>query len=293
MTTILIITVEVVGAPASRGSGEVSRIIVPLDGSELSRAALVPAVDLAKRTGAQLELVTTKVPEGPVGPVSFLDEIADGIGGVEISTLTTQEREPVAAIEAVVAGGDSRAMIVLSSHGRGRIRRAVMGSVAERIVGAGMAPVVVVGPGFEADEFNPEGPVLVAHDGEHEPDAEAIARLARAGSGRVVVLEIIKPPVGSPPEGPTITSASPVVEATAVRLREMGLDVVAEARQSHHPDETIVWRAQREEASYLAVTTRARSGPARIVLGSVASELVRASSVPLLVLASPNAVEDT
>lgn len=282
-TTILVISVSTVGAAAQPVDRELGRIVVPLDGSEYSRHALGPAVELARRTGARLELMTTKVPEGPVSPRSFLDEIADGIGGVEISTTTTEEREPGAAIESLVEDGDHPVVIVMSSHGRGRLVRAVMGSVAERIVGSGIAPVVVVGPEYDAAGFNPDGPVLVAHDGDHEPDVDAIARLARAGSGRVVVLEIIEPPVLSPPEGPTIAAASAPVEATAARLRELGLDVVAESRQSHHPGETIVERAAREQASYLAVTTRARSGAPRIVLGSVASDLVRASAVPLLI----------
>ena len=66
------------------GTEALGRIVVPLDGSELARRALVPAEELARRTGAALELVSTKVFDGPTQPSSFLDDLADEIVDGEV-----------------------------------------------------------------------------------------------------------------------------------------------------------------------------------------------------------------
>lgn len=143
-----------------------SRIVVALDGSELSHLALPTARELSRRTGAQVLLVQAINPVAPLYPA-----IASGsIAGEEIyeENLTTQEREAsrnlddaraqltaagisvstrilvgptVPALESVIEPGD---MIVITSHGRSGIRRWLLGSVAERLIRCAVAPVVLV-----------------------------------------------------------------------------------------------------------------------------------------------------
>lgn len=288
-TTVIIVTIEATWPVASTEQGPgLTRIVVPLDGSELARAALVPAKELARRSGARLELLTTKVAEGPSEPTSFLDDIADEIDGVELRTAIRTERDPVEAIEAVVDEDESSALIVMSSHGRGRVRRSVLGSTAELVVASGSAPAVVVGPAFEPDAFDPDGPILVALDDKHEPNLDAIAGLAKTTSGQISILEVSFSPSKSLARNRSAAEVSESASACADQLREMGFEVTSERRHGPQTHKVIVDEAERLRCSYVVITTRARTGARRATLGSVAAGVVRSSPIPVLITRSKN-----
>ena len=286
-TTVLIVSFEATLTMPGGTPEALRRIVVPLDGSAFSRCALVPAEELARRTGARLELLSTKVAEGPSQPSSFLDELADEISDrgspIEVQTSIRMEGDPARAIEAAVAQDALPTLIVMSSHGRGRIRRAVLGSTAELVVASGAAPALVVGPSFAPDRFEPDGPVVVAHDGDHEPDAETIVRLARTATGRVTVLEIVHPNTTLPGRERRGLVVSDSAARFAGKLRGSGLDVTTRAMRALHPHKAIVDAAQDLAASYVVITSRSRTGARRAALGSVAAGVVRTSPIPALV----------
>lgn len=276
----MIVTFEAKVTTSGHRPERFGRIVVPLDGSGLARAALVPAEELARRTGARLELLSTKVAEGPVEPSSFLDELADEItdraSPIDVRTSIRMEADPVRAIQAAVEQDMTPTLIVMSSHGRGRIRRAALGSTAELVVASASAPVLMAGPSFAPDSFKPDGPIVVAHDGDQQPDLETIARLARTTSGRITVLEVFHPN----------RSKSVVSESAADcagRLRGMGFEVMTEAERAVQTHKVIIDVAENLAASYLVVTSRSRTGARRAVLGSVAAGVVRSSPIPALV----------
>lgn len=279
-TTILVITHR---SPVLDDDqiGSAGRIIVPLDGSELSLSALEPASRLARRLGARVELVTTRVPEAPPAPVltTFLDDIADAMDDVETTTVARPERDPAVAIEAMLADGDEPTMIVMSSRGRSRVGRAVLGSVAEAVVAIAEVPVLVVGPAFDSSTFTLDGSVLLAHDNVHTPDMADIARIARVCGGYVGVIEVFRTIEPTPLEG-----CSPRVEACAAELRELGLMVQCESWPGQDPAETIVEQASLQRSSVIALTTRNEQGVSRFAGGSVAADIVRISPVPVLVM---------
>jgi nucleotide-binding universal stress UspA family protein len=74
--------------------------------------------------------------------IRFLDEVADRIRseGVEVET-RVMAGAVAAAIESVTQPGD---LIVMTSHGRGGIRRWIIGSVAEQLVRTATVPVLLV-----------------------------------------------------------------------------------------------------------------------------------------------------
>lgn len=286
-TTVLIVTFEATVTTTGHRPAGLARIIVPLDGSALARNALVPAEELARRTGARLELLSTKVADGPTQPSSFLDEIADEItdrgSPIEVRTSIRMEGDPVQAIEAVVEQASTPALIVMSSHGRGRLRRAALGSTAELVVASASAPVLVTGPSFAPDAFDPNGPVLVAHDGVHEPDQQMIARLARTAGDRITVLEVFHPQAPLPGRDPSGLLVSDAAAECAGQLRTMGFEVLTRAERGVQANHVILDVAKDVAASYVAVTSRSRTGAQRAVLGSVAAGVVRSSPVPVFV----------
>ena len=150
------------------------RILVPIDGSHTSNLGLEEAFKLARLTGAQLKLIHVVDPltfasgfdgyaaySGDV--VSLIREagekivaqgrakLADaGLPGEAILIETTARR--VSDVVDEEAKGWKADLIVIGTHGRRGVRRALMGSDAEQIARSAPAPVLLVrGPeGSEA-----------------------------------------------------------------------------------------------------------------------------------------------
>lgn len=144
----------------------ISRILVPLDGSELAEGAIPLAVDLARRYGAELILVrTTQVPDLAVDvttiPVASLEELRrEEVQGMRSYLESWQARiagdgvscrivtRVDAAAEGILAQAaeDDVSLIAMSTHGRSGFQRWVQGSVAERVARGAPCPVLLVRP---------------------------------------------------------------------------------------------------------------------------------------------------
>jgi nucleotide-binding universal stress UspA family protein len=77
------------------------------------------------------------------------------------------------------------------------------------------------------------------------------------------------------------------LEGVAAKLREAGLDVTAVARQGI-PGEIIVDYAHQENIDLITLATHDHSGLGRIVLGSVADNVLRQSGLPILLIKPQN-----
>lgn len=104
-----------------------STVVVPTDGSALSELAL----PLAHRLAATFRASVCTVMVGNPGPVGRPDVALRG--------------EPVEALLDHLADRE-RALVCMSSHGHGGIRRRLIGSVAEQLVRRAPVPVLVAGP---------------------------------------------------------------------------------------------------------------------------------------------------
>lgn len=138
-------------------------ILVAVDFSDVSAAALRTAQDLARRLGAQLKVVHVVQPQ-PVplpleGSAIYMDEVQSWqIEEAEKSlekfvaehcppgTVTiTKVRSGVAATEIGQAAVDhDAAMIVLGTHGRTGLKHLLMGSIAESVLRVAPVPVLCV-----------------------------------------------------------------------------------------------------------------------------------------------------
>lgn len=148
---------------AVRPHGEANvfkHILCPVDFSDDSRTALERAAELSAPTGAQITLLNVIEP-----PVTYSGEppVSDYLGDIEkgstqllaewASNLSSRLAVPVTTeIRIGNAGGQTLAylhahpeldLVVVGSHGRTGIRRALLGSVAEKIVRHAACPVLV------------------------------------------------------------------------------------------------------------------------------------------------------
>jgi nucleotide-binding universal stress UspA family protein len=138
-----------------------SRVVVPLDGSALAESALPHATALAKVFGARLVLLRGIGQFGgfeaahlSLNPHHIESERAEAEGylaerataprsagvSVEFSVLTE-----AGLAEAIVARATGE-VIVMTTHGKGGLDRAVFGSVADKVVRSAACPVLVIRP---------------------------------------------------------------------------------------------------------------------------------------------------
>lgn len=145
------------------------RVIVPLDGSELSERILPFVETLAKNLG--LDVILFGVYGGPVSPRATGDgfyntaQIEAFLAGLRAETVeylavkveemkhrgfskvSTVAREGLSADEIIAAARESPdTLIAMCTHGRSGVKRWMLGSVTETVVRHSGAPVLVVRP---------------------------------------------------------------------------------------------------------------------------------------------------
>ena len=179
-------------------------ILVPLDGSQASEAALPAATGIASGGDYTLTLLSVwEVVEGPPGIDRAEEEnlrqqgmeylhtyLRDVSGRVEDAGITcqTEVRSGHPAVEILTALGLlDAAMVALSTHGR-RAKAGRRGSVADKVLRASTAPVLAVGPRALTDT----SPMvlrrlLVPLDGSAESESSLDLALDLAGSLRAEI----------------------------------------------------------------------------------------------------------
>jgi len=150
------------------------RILVPTDGSQTSEVAVDHAVDLAEKYDAELHALyvvdidavsyglgteqVDRIRQGNFGEMDELEEKAhDATGFVADAGATAG----IDVVEDVRAGQPHRViadyvedndieLVVMGSHGRSGVKRAILGSVTEHVLRSTHLPVLVVDEQGEA-----------------------------------------------------------------------------------------------------------------------------------------------
>ena len=110
-----------------------------------------------------------------------------------------------------------------------------------------------------------------------------VASLARSTGARVHVLRAVQPRVGEP-HRLALREAELYVAGVADRLRARGVAELSTSVWEGPAARAIVEAAQRERADLIVMTTRSRGRLAHLLLGSVAESVLRATTVPVLLL---------
>lgn len=149
-------------------------ILIPTDGSTTANVAVSHAVDLAAQYGAKLHALyvvdidavnfglgteqVDRIKQGNFGEMSEIRENADAATGVVVDAaaerdVSVHEEVRVGTPHDVIAGyADNQDidLVVMGSHGRSGVRRALLGSVTERVLRSTHVPVLVVDEQREA-----------------------------------------------------------------------------------------------------------------------------------------------
>lgn len=284
------------------------RVVVGVDGSPGSRAALVWAVDHAARREADLLVVATFPVEIYWSDPFFLDDrriqaVRDDTEarvralGDEVLAAAEGGSPPVeirvtagAPAQVLVEASEGATVLVVGSRGRGAVRSTVLGSVALHCVTHARCPVVVVHPRAEA-ALAPAR-VVVGVDGSAESGgalARAAEEAARIGA-EVVAVAAYSPEsywsdvyeVVVPPLDVLRQEVERRVQEMADEIRMAGGPAIRVETVEGAAGDVLVRAA--EGAELLVVAARGRGALRGMLLGSVALHCVVHAPCPVLVL---------
>jgi nucleotide-binding universal stress UspA family protein len=256
-------------------------VIVPLDGSERAERALAPAVHLADRMDAMLLVMRASPEPETVREVEqYLDDQVRRLAREARPLLVLDRTAP----DAILVAADG-ALVCMTTHGRGAVMRAALGSVAEEVVRCARGPIVLVGPHCRPDWDLPDDPKVIAGF-----DCSDCARaglrasgdLALALGGHVRVMEVTPRPQVVGKSWFTKGDIDALEEAVA-ELHASGVRANYDVVEGFDAAASLLDAATRLDASLLALGTHGRKGFARVVLGSVTARIVRSASVPVMV----------
>jgi len=145
----------------------IQRILVPHDFGETAEHALHYALELAEKVGASVtvmhayEYPVLNYPEGPAITAELVRQVHDAASAA-LEGIVVRSKRPAVSVtgvlrqgstwsEILAAAGEAKAdLIVIGTHGRRGLSRALLGSVAEKVVRASPCPVLTVhGPAGE------------------------------------------------------------------------------------------------------------------------------------------------
>jgi nucleotide-binding universal stress UspA family protein len=302
-------------------------ILVPLDGSRFSAHALPVALDLVRRTGGVLHLAHVHAP--PLPPTYFgelviydshweeqlreearqlLREAATSVRGHgDVAVVTALLEGEVVPSLAGYADRHDVDTIVMTTHGRGGISRAWLGSTADGLIRQTHRPLLLVRPeGDDAPDQRADfRRILVPLDGSDvsEDVLEPALALARRTGAALVLLRVCTPVyvVGRPFAAPASVrldsgevdrkqeQAKRYLEGLAAQLGADGQQVETAVVLREQAAPAILDFAVETGADLIAMATNGRSGWSRLALGSVADKVVRGSPLPVMVLRPPAA----
>ena len=264
-------------------------VYVPLDGSERAEAALGAAAPFAARIGAELVLLSAHWPNADIETARNYLDVRAAFLEQPARTWLVLDRDPVDAI--VLAACERDAVVCMATRGRGALRTAVLGSVAEEVVRTSPTPLVLVGPRFESTwELGASPLVLAGLDGSRLSRAAALAAgdLALEMGASVRVVEVLRPSdvitVGSFP-----TADADVLKEVEAKLLSRGVSAEHAFIDGFDAADALVQDAGERHASFISLASHGRSGLSRTALGSVSTSTVRKAPCPVLV-AGPKAL---
>jgi nucleotide-binding universal stress UspA family protein len=276
------------------------KVLIPLDGSELSESALDPLPRILHEVeDAEATLLFVSDPDAPDPPEGV--SIEDSLPRVN-----ARLREWGLSCDTVRASGDPATqileaverlqpdLIAMATHGRSGLQRLVRGSVAERILRHVDAPLLLVNPGSEERrEDTAFRRILVPLDGSPLADAilPFVIALARSVGSEVTLLRVepLEPYISDPLAGvpfvePTLWNPQAVRETLAPQLDRL-LDARVDARiEARIGDAAGEIATLANDYDLVALSSHGRSGVSRWWFGSVAEQVLRVVSRPVFLV---------
>ena len=284
------------------------RVLVAVEPSD-DDASLVIAHRIAASFGASLEALQVVPTAGWPDNDPSMVRVENGATVQELETRVAERTgRPTSGLKATVVRGDPASsivahaketqadLIVVGTHGRTGVERLVLGSVAESVIGSAPCPVLVARSAAPND-----GGVLAGCDlgTRMDPVIAFAGAFGRALSAPLTLLHTLEPNMsdaalvastffsGVVPSQPDAETMSAVKEAArgALQAELVAANLEGQVEVATGPASTLLLaRASELPASVIVVGSHHRGRVARLLLGSVANEVVRGAESHVLVV---------
>jgi nucleotide-binding universal stress UspA family protein len=263
-----------------------NEIWVCLDGSALAEKILPLAQSVANASGGTITLLRVVENDRELSAAeSYMREQARVCGGT-IKFLVSEN--PASAIVHELET-QPRALVAITTHGRTGWAEAILGSVALQVVRDSGRPVLLYRPQTNAEEAPKKIDTLaLALDGSEfsERIIHYAADMAKAMSARLVLIQALPlhPSVpGSSDQKSIIPLESSYLRRQAVTIRRVH-GIEADWEVLHGDAGTAICRyLDKKPNTMLAMTSHARSGLERSLIGSVAAACIRKAGLPMMI----------
>lgn len=292
-------------------------ILVPLDGSRLSEAALAPAAILARKLDSHvmlLHVIEQSAPSevhkehhitNPDEARTYLDRVAARAFPNGIDVQTHVHTAPVSDVASSIVDHANEEfkpdLIVTCTHGRGGVRDVLFGSIAQQIVAQGTTPLLLIkpdSPSFKLDRIlAPIDPDSIHDDG--LPLAES---LATAFNAELYFLSVV-------PTFSTLTGEQAATSSLMPATTQAMLDLWQENAENHlqehlddlrrkgikgsaeiargDPASTILRSIEQTASDLLVLSTHGKAGVGAFWARSVAPQVVQRTKVAILLIPLP------
>ncbi len=287
-------------------------IVVGYDASETASAALDWAGHLALSVSAPITVLYAAETivyaqdasfgnQTPAQEREFAEQIAEEGAqhltakhpDVQVSAVGSRSSATVALDEA----STTASLMVVGSHGRGRLAALMLGSTAYAVSGHARCPVIVVRDD-KAPLPGPNHPVVVGSDGSDGSDRalEAAADLATQWGAQLIVVTSWAPPPpdpwGRPPLGYPSTEAC--LDDRASQATALNRDAVSRIRANHaslsveehvveaRPEDAVMTASP--DTAIVVLGSRGHSRLAGVLLGSTARSVLHQTKKPVMIV---------
>lgn len=300
-----------------------TKILVPLDGSQLAERALKPALTLAKQVQGDVYLLQVSQPQEMLIPqygggyaflwpdqsleraseqaTKYLDSVLDTFDTPEVSLHPLLEEGDPAGMIVDIAHDEGIDLIVMSSHGYTGLSRWMLGSTAEKVMRGAGCPVLII------RDSQPIQNILVTLDG--SPLSEKILdpafALAQANGATVTLLRISQPlepinyrqlaEVERVEHGLGMSMLESFYQRDEMYLQQVarrydlrGVSINTVTLEGN-PAEKILAVSEKFEIDLIAMSTHGRTGLRRWVYGSVVEKVLHSLQKSMLVVRPPDA----
>ena len=278
-----------------------TRLIVPLDGSPQANAALPLAVTFAHATGARIALlrvISESEPEQPI--LASLDRIAHELAPIDARVTSVIRRGDPATEILQEARAEQADLILMRTHGRSGLTRAVLGSVTEQVLKHTPVPVLLLRPGgHRVKELRT---LLVPVDGS-PGGAVALGTaigLAQTTGASLHLVEVVVPIpnyvytefniggggyyIDPAWDEEAMAAAESYMQGITSRLQAAGRAASSHVIVANSVSAALVKEAEERQADLIVMSSEALTGAARALLGSVTDAVVRSAHCPVLVV---------
>jgi nucleotide-binding universal stress UspA family protein len=293
-----------------------TRLLIPLDGSQIAEQVLPYGRFLAKALKIPVELlgVVDPVPLADFAEVwersnfdkltaeetmrtsQYLEATARSFAGVHVKCSVEKGTPDKVIVEKAAA--DESALIVMATHGRSGIQRWLLGSVADKVLHGTSNHLFLIraSENAGADEEAIFKTAVVPLDGSAlaEKGLPVVEELAKKLQLNIILMRAYALPLTAAADeygnftekllAQLEAEAQDYLAKKAKELKSKGIGNVSAATDLGYGAGEIIALARRTPENFIAMCTHGRSGFRRRLLGSVTERVVRHSGDPVLIV---------